>query len=41
MRDTPRSQGTASDAESALPQLRPGSALAHTTGASGSGSPHR
>ncbi|EFL22876.1 putative membrane protein [Streptomyces himastatinicus ATCC 53653] len=41
MRETPRSQGTAGDAEPALPQLRPGCALAHTTGASGSGSPHR
>lgn len=41
MRETPRSQGTASDAEPVLPQPRPGCALAHTTGASGSGSPHR
>ncbi|MGR3935641.1 phosphatase PAP2 family protein [Streptomyces sp. BRA346] len=41
MRETPRSQGTAGDAEPVLPQLRPGCALAHTTGASGSGSPHR
>ncbi|MBZ4014320.1 hypothetical protein CCS38_00780 [Streptomyces purpurogeneiscleroticus] len=41
MRETPRSQGTASDARSALPRLRPGRALAHTTGASGSGNPHR
>ncbi|MFC6061493.1 phosphatase PAP2 family protein [Streptomyces ochraceiscleroticus] len=41
MRETPRSQGTASDARSVLPRLRPGRALAHTTGASGSGNPHR
>ncbi|WP_438492288.1 phosphatase PAP2 family protein [Streptomyces asiaticus] len=41
MRETPRSQGTAGDAEPVLPQPRPGCALAHTTGASGSGSPHR
>ncbi|POX37020.1 hypothetical protein C3486_30520 [Streptomyces sp. Ru73] len=41
MRETPRSQGTASDARSALPRLRPGCALAHTTGAPGSGNPHR
>ncbi|MCP9209404.1 phosphatase PAP2 family protein [Streptomyces sp. NEAU-Y11] len=41
MRETPRSQGTAGDAEPVLPQPRPGRALAHTTGASGSGSPHR
>ncbi|UKY52974.1 phosphatase PAP2 family protein [Streptomyces inhibens] len=41
MRETPRSQGTASDARSALPRLRSGRALAHNTGASGSGNPHR
>ncbi|GAA1731859.1 phosphatase PAP2 family protein [Streptomyces yatensis] len=41
MRETPRSQETAGDAEPVLPQPRPGCALAHTTGASGSGSPHR
>ncbi|OPF70886.1 phosphoesterase PA-phosphatase [Streptomyces antioxidans] len=41
MRETPRSQGTAGDAEPVLPQPRPGCALAHTTGAFGSGSPHR
>ncbi|WP_247617101.1 phosphatase PAP2 family protein [Streptomyces sp. MK37H] len=41
MRETPRSQGTAGDAVPVLPQPRPGCALAHTTGASGSGSPHR
>ncbi len=41
MRETPRSQGTASVARSTLPRLRPGCALAHTTGASGSGNPHR
>ncbi len=32
MRETPRSQGTAGDARSALPRLRPGRALAHNTG---------
>ncbi|MGW7242612.1 phosphatase PAP2 family protein, partial [Streptomyces sp. NPDC054804] len=41
MRDTPRSQGTVGDFRPGPPQLRPGRALAHTTGASGSGSPHR
>nr|WP_189419602.1 phosphatase PAP2 family protein [Streptomyces griseoviridis] len=41
MRDTPRPQGTAGDSRPGPPQLRPGRALAHTTGASGSGSPHR
>ncbi|MEW2302813.1 phosphatase PAP2 family protein [Streptomyces sp. NPDC006655] len=41
MRDTPRPQGTVGDFRTGPPQLRPGRALAHTTGASGSGSPHR
>ncbi|MFD3438297.1 phosphatase PAP2 family protein [Streptomyces sp. NPDC058685] len=41
MRETPRSQGTAGDSRPRPPQLRPGRALAHTTGASGSGTPHR
>ncbi|MFK4223087.1 phosphatase PAP2 family protein [Streptomyces sp. NPDC019890] len=41
MRETPRSQGTASDPRPERPQPRPGRALAHTTGASGSGTPHR
>ncbi|MGW4913400.1 phosphatase PAP2 family protein [Streptomyces sp. NPDC004270] len=41
MRDTPRPQGTVGDFRPGPPQLRPGRALAHTTGASGSGSPHR
>ncbi|QIJ65023.1 phosphatase PAP2 family protein [Streptomyces sp. JB150] len=41
MRDTPRPQGTVGDTRPWPPQLRPGRALAHTTGASGSGSPHR
>ncbi|MGQ4384398.1 phosphatase PAP2 family protein [Streptomyces sp. SAS_270] len=41
MRDTPRPQGTVGDTGSGPPQLRPGRALAHTLGASGSGSPHR
>ncbi|WP_190039190.1 phosphatase PAP2 family protein [Streptomyces fructofermentans] len=41
MRDTPRPQGTVGDSGSELPRLRPGRAIAHTTGASGSGSPHR
>ena len=41
MRDTPRPQGTVGDIRTGPPQLRPGRALAHTTGASGSGSPHR
>ncbi|QHC25195.1 phosphatase PAP2 family protein [Streptomyces sp. GS7] len=41
MRETPRPQGTAGDARSALPRLRPGRALAHNTGAVRSGNPHR
>ncbi|MGY4913620.1 phosphatase PAP2 family protein [Streptomyces sp. 900116325] len=41
MRETPRSQGTAGDTGSEHPQHRPGRAIAHTTGASGSGTPHR
>lgn len=41
MRETPRSQGTAGDARSALPRLRSGRALAHDTGTPGSGNPHR
>ncbi|MGW2560103.1 phosphatase PAP2 family protein [Streptomyces sp. NPDC001514] len=41
MRETPRPQGTASDSRPEHPQPRPGRALAHTTGASGSGTPHR
>ncbi|MGW1955524.1 phosphatase PAP2 family protein [Streptomyces sp. NPDC001920] len=41
MRDTPRPEGTLGDFGPRPPQLRPGRALAHTTGASGSGSPHR
>ncbi|WP_078957865.1 phosphatase PAP2 family protein [Streptomyces glaucescens] len=41
MRDTPRPQGTVGDARPGPPQSRPGRALAHTTGAHGSGSPHR
>ncbi|NUP24354.1 MAG: phosphatase PAP2 family protein [Streptomyces sp.] len=41
MRDTPRPEGTLGDIRPRPPQLRPGRALAHTTGASGSGSPHR
>ncbi|WTY66771.1 phosphatase PAP2 family protein [Streptomyces sp. NBC_01410] len=41
MRETPRSQGTAGDSRAEPPQPRPGRALAHTTGASGSGTPHR
>ncbi|MFJ5778184.1 phosphatase PAP2 family protein [Streptomyces sp. NPDC093094] len=41
MRDTPRSQGSAGESRPGPPQLRPGRALAHTHGASGSGSPHR
>ncbi|MGW0958602.1 phosphatase PAP2 family protein [Streptomyces gelaticus] len=41
MRETPRPQGTAGDAGPELPQRRPGRAFAHTTGASGSGTPHR
>nr|WP_177036562.1 phosphatase PAP2 family protein [Streptomyces sp. KS_5] len=41
MRDTPRPEGTLGDFRPWPPQLRPGRALAHTPGASGSGSPHR
>ncbi|MFJ9178678.1 phosphatase PAP2 family protein [Streptomyces sp. NPDC102360] len=41
MRETPRSQVTAGETGSRPPQLRPGRALAHTPGASGSGTPHR
>ncbi|MFF3291187.1 phosphatase PAP2 family protein [Streptomyces sp. NPDC003023] len=41
MRETPRSQVTAGDPRTEPPQPRPGRALAHTTGASGSGTPHR
>ncbi|MEU0085758.1 phosphatase PAP2 family protein [Streptomyces sp. NPDC006274] len=41
MRETPRSQETAGDSRPEPPQPRPGRALAHTTGASGSGTPHR
>ncbi|MFI9764577.1 phosphatase PAP2 family protein [Streptomyces sp. NPDC051963] len=41
MRDTPRPQGTVGGSRPGPPQLRPGRALAHTPGASGSGSPHR
>ncbi|MET9624289.1 phosphatase PAP2 family protein [Streptomyces sp. NPDC006464] len=41
MRETPRPQGSASDSGTMQPQPRPGRALAHTTGASGSGTPHR
>ncbi|MEU9560205.1 phosphatase PAP2 family protein [Streptomyces fumanus] len=41
MRDTPRPQETVGDLRPEPPQLRPGRALAHTTGASGFGSPHR
>ncbi len=44
MRETPRSQGTAGDARSALPRFRSGRALAHNTGTPGtgaSGNPHR
>ncbi|WSA99912.1 phosphatase PAP2 family protein [Streptomyces sp. NBC_01794] len=41
MRETPRSQGTAGDFRAEPPQPRPGRAIAHTTGASGSGTPHR
>lgn len=41
MRDTPRPQGTVGDFRPGPPQLRPGRALAHTHGASGSESPHR
>ncbi|MDI9888327.1 phosphatase PAP2 family protein [Streptomyces sp. HNM0645] len=41
MRETPRSQGTAGDSMARPPQPRLGRALAHTTGASCSGSPLR
>ncbi|WP_404787086.1 phosphatase PAP2 family protein [Streptomyces pristinaespiralis] len=41
MRETPRSQETAGDPRPEPPQPRPGRALAHTTGAAGSGTPHR
>ncbi|UQI47604.1 phosphatase PAP2 family protein [Streptomyces sp. HU2014] len=41
MNATPRPQETADTAAPALPQLRSGRAFAHTTGASGSGHPHR
>ncbi|MBN0047859.1 phosphatase PAP2 family protein [Streptomyces actuosus] len=41
MRDTPRPRGTVGGPRPGLPELRPGRALAHTPGASGSGSPHR
>ncbi|MBO0516184.1 phosphatase PAP2 family protein [Streptomyces beijiangensis] len=41
MRETPRSQGTASDSRQGPPQFQPGRAFAHTTGASSSGNPHR
>ncbi|MFC5805720.1 phosphatase PAP2 family protein [Streptomyces formicae] len=41
MRETPRPQGTAGESRAEPPQPRPGCALAHTTGASGSGTPHR
>ncbi|MFE9728327.1 phosphatase PAP2 family protein [Streptomyces sp. NPDC005794] len=41
MRETPRPQGTAGDVGPGLPQRRPGRAIAHTAGASGSGTPHR
>ncbi|MFE2746543.1 phosphatase PAP2 family protein [Streptomyces scopuliridis] len=41
MRETPRSQGTAGDTRAGHPQRRFGRAFAHTTGASGSGTPHR
>ncbi|RST15633.1 phosphatase PAP2 family protein [Streptomyces sp. WAC05374] len=41
MRETPRPQGTADGSGTEPPQPRPGRALAHTIGASGSGSPHR
>ncbi|MFF8293079.1 phosphatase PAP2 family protein [Streptomyces sp. NPDC016309] len=41
MRETPRPRGTADDCGTEPPQPRPGRAFAHTTGASGSGSPHR
>ncbi|MFB8088955.1 phosphatase PAP2 family protein [Streptomyces sp. NPDC055992] len=41
MRETPRSQETAGESGSELPQHRPGRAFAHTTGASRFGTPHR
>ncbi|WP_406342194.1 phosphatase PAP2 family protein [Streptomyces sp. NBC_00648] len=41
MRETPRPQETAGGSRAAHPQPRSGRALAHTTGASGSGTPHR
>ncbi|MCH0565374.1 MULTISPECIES: phosphatase PAP2 family protein [unclassified Streptomyces] len=41
MRETPRPRGTVGDPGPGLDELRPGRALAHTAGASGSGSPHR
>ncbi|MEU9761657.1 phosphatase PAP2 family protein [Streptomyces sp. NPDC001834] len=41
MRETPRPQGTAGDAGPELSRHRPGRAFAHTTGAFGSGTPHR
>ncbi|EFG09656.1 Putative membrane protein [Streptomyces clavuligerus] len=41
MRETPRSQETAGDAGTEPPQPRSARALAHTAGASGSGTPHR
>ncbi|MBT2509706.1 phosphatase PAP2 family protein [Streptomyces sp. ISL-98] len=40
MRETPRSQGTAGGSRSRHPLPRPGRAIAHTTGATGSGTPH-
>ncbi|WSZ82015.1 phosphatase PAP2 family protein [Streptomyces sp. NBC_00859] len=41
MRETPRSRETVGDPGQGPPQLAPGRAFAHTTGPSGSGSPHR
>ncbi|MGK5627591.1 phosphatase PAP2 family protein [Streptomyces sp. URMC 123] len=41
MRETPRSRQVANGSEPARTQPRHGRALAHTTGASGSGTPHR
>ncbi|MEV6553321.1 phosphatase PAP2 family protein [Streptomyces sp. NPDC051597] len=41
MRETPRPRGTAGGSRAARPQPRSGRALAHTAGASGSGTPHR
>ncbi|CAM5688045.1 Phosphatase PAP2 family protein OS=Streptomyces alboniger OX=132473 GN=CP975_26190 PE=4 SV=1 [Streptomyces alboniger] len=41
MRETPRPQETAGDTRAEPPQPRPGRAIAHTPGASGSGTPHR